>query len=152
MWIHPIMAHLDQCSSLHRGLWLCPSPLETTLHTAAARILFQSEFYLTNSSLPESQILIFKVLQSSSWSVPVTSLSHPFPFSSPKHTQLQSPWFCLLLNHTGTILGAFTQGLLITEHFPGPRWPPYPHQSLSSQHSSWPGIGFFPCLYCVSPF
>ena len=61
-------------------------PLKTTLHTAAARILLQSEFYpigpMMNPSLTESQIMIFRVLQSSSWPVPVASLSHPFPFPS----------------------------------------------------------------------
>ena len=148
----PHHGSLGQCSSLRRGLWLCPSPLETTLHTAAARILFQSEFYLTNSSLPESQILIFKVLQSSSWSVPMASLSHTYPFSSPKPTQLQSPWFCLLLNHTRHDFGSLYSRPAYHITLP---WP-----SLASLS---PSVSFFttlimtwyrisPCLYCVSPF
>ena len=67
IWVYSIMAHLGQCNSLPRGLWLCLCPLETTLHTAAARIVFQSEFYpmgpMTNISFTESQILTFRVLQ-----------------------------------------------------------------------------------------
>ena len=62
-------------------------PLEVTLHTAATRILFPSEFYpmapLSSASLTrqlsESQILILKVLQGSLRPSPMASLPHPLP-------------------------------------------------------------------------
>ena len=136
-------------------LTLCLCPLETTLHTAATRILFQSEFYpmgpMTNLSLTESQILMFKVLQSSPWPVPVASLSHPFPFSSLKRTQLQSPWSCLLLNHTRHVFWSLSSRPPYHRAFP---WPSLAPLSPSISFFTWlitTWYRIFPCLYCVSP-
>ena len=156
IWVYSIMAHSGQCSSLRRGLWSCLRPLETTLHTAAARILFQSEFYptgtMTNLSLTESQILIFIVLQSSSWPVPVASLSHPFPFPTPS-------------THSAPV----TLGLSAAQSHQAHFWDPllkaslsqsislalttllYPHQSLFFTTLIMTWYRIFPCLYCVSP-
>ena len=83
------------------------SPLEVTLHTAATRILFPSEFYpmapLPSASLTlqlsESQILILKVLQGSLRPSPMASLPHPLPLQSPQLTQVQPSCSCLLLKH-----------------------------------------------------
>ena len=89
-------------------------PLEVTLHTAATRILFHSEFYpmapLSSASLTpqlsESQILILTVLQTSHELLqgslrpaPMASLPHPLPLQSPQLTQVQPSCSCLLLKH-----------------------------------------------------
>ena len=155
IWVYSIMAHLGQCSSLPRGLRLCLCPLETTLHTAAARIVFQSEFYpmgpMTNISFTESQILIFRVLQRSSWSVPVASLSHPFPFPSLSTHSVPVTLGLSAAQSHGHVFGSLCSR------------PPY-HRAFSwpSLALLSPSISFFttlittwyrifPCLYCVSP-
>ena len=89
-------------------------PLEVTLHTAATRIMFHSEFYimapLSSASLTpqlsESQILILTVLQTSHELLqgslrpdPMASLPHPLPLQSPQLTQVQPSCSCLLLKH-----------------------------------------------------
>ena len=142
-------------------LTLCLCPLETTLHTAATRILFQSEFYpmgpMTNLSLTESQILMFKVLQSSSWPVPMSSLSHPFPFPTASTHSAPVTLGCSQSHQAHfwdpLLKASLSQSisLALATHL-------YPHQSLSPEHSSQPGIRFslvimpfLLLLYCVPP-
>ena len=104
MWVYSIMAHLDQCKSLAGGLWLCLCPLETTLHTAATRILFQSEFYLWVSwPIPHCLRVRFwflKFYKALHDLYPWPLCLIPFHSPSPQPTQSQIPWACLLLNHT----------------------------------------------------
>ena len=157
IWVYSIMAHLRQCSSLRRGLWFCLRPLETTLHTAAARILFQSEFYpmgpMTNPSLTKSQILIFIVLQSSSWPVPMASLSHPFPFpTSSTHSAPVTLGLSAAQSHQAHFWDPLLKASLSQSISLALTTLLYPHQSLSSQHSSWPGIGFsLVFIVCLPP-
>ena len=79
----------------------------------------------------------------------VSSLSILLPLN-PLSPRYPGPVCCSIT--PGTILRASPQGLLITEHFPGLHWPPYPHQSLSSHDSSRPGIGFsLVFIVCLPP-
>ena len=141
-------------------LTLCLCPLETTLHTAATRILFQSEFYpWVPWPIPHwlSQILMFKALQSSSWPVPMASLSHPFPFPTASTHSAPVTLGCSQSHQAQfwdpLLKASLSQSisLALTTHL-------YPHQSLSPEHSSRPGIRFslvimpfLLLLYCVLP-
>ena len=158
IWVYSIMAHVDQCSSLGRGLCLCPSPSKDhSPHCSCKNPV--SKWTLSHGShdkpsLTESQILTFNILQSSSWSVPVASLSHPFPFPTPStHSALVTLGLSAAQSQVtpGIFLGAFAQGLLITEHFPGPHYPPLsPAISFfTTLIMTW--YRTFSCLYCVLP-
>ena len=85
-------------------------PLKTTLHIAAARILFQSELYpmgpMTNPHWLRVRfwcLTFYKALHDlSPW--PLCLI--PFHSLPPQPTQLQSLWACLLLSHTRHIFGS----------------------------------------------
>ena len=112
---------------------------------------------MTNPSLTKSQILMFKVLQSSSWPVPMSSLSHPFPFPTASTHSAPVTLGCSQSHQAHfwdpLLKASLSQSisLALTTHL-------YPHQSLSPEHSSQPGIRFslvimpfLLLLYCVPP-
>lgn len=141
---------------------LCP--LEVTLHAAATRILFHSEFYpmapLSSASLTpqlsESQILILTVLQTSHELLQGSLRPAPWrlcliPFHSSPLNSLRSshPAPVCCSNTIGMILAGSAQHLIITEGLPDPGQSPL-SPSLSSFMTlitTWHRI--FPSLFCV---
>ena len=146
IWVYSIMAHVDQCSSLGRGLCLCPSPSKDhSPHCNCKNPV--SKWTLSHGShdkpsLTESQILTFNILQSSSWSVPVASLSHPFPFPTPStHSALVTLGLSAAQSHQAHFWEPLLKASLSQSISLALTTLLYPQQSHSSQHSSWPGIG-----------
>lgn len=125
-----------QCS-LPRGLWLCLHSLETTftlqLQESCFKVNSDPMGPMTNLSLTESQILMFKVSIKLSISIypcglSVSSLSILLPQT---HSTPVTPGPVSCSITPGMFFGASPQGLLITEHFPGLKCTPLLSPSIS---------------------
>ena len=133
---HSNMTHVDHCSSLPRGLSLCPSPPRGhsphCSHRDPVTTGLLSHCSLDQSLMTPSSLRVkFRFLQS-----PIrllTTCPHGLSASSPS-TPLPSshsdPGCCS--NTPGSFLAASTQYLLITEGFSDPVQPPVSPYSLSS--------------------
>lgn len=138
-------------SSLPRGLWLGLAPRDHSPHCSYKNPVSKWILSMFPWPIPHWQrvrfwcLKLYKALHDlSPW--PLCLI--PFHSPPPQPTQPSHPR--LLSITPSTFLGPSAQGLLITEHFPGPRYTPLSHQSLSPEHSSQPGIRFSLCDNALS--